>query len=399
MYLSEPTQSKVFILYCKDPQLPPTFSNDVLDLADTLNLCGGFKCIVDHYTNLHPESWNIWTQQKIEESQYVLLVLSPMLAQKIKNPVGEDVLHMEKGKYYVNGIVNYIHPPKFIPVFLNGYIPADYHQWIPSQLQMYTVYHLNIAELRTVLLRVPEGSPENVLHETLRIALSDEKFNVVAKLVIHLRDEADVVPPKPLLVPVQVPPQEIPPPASALPKVDNASLLPYPVQEKSGGWVSVDESVQSYSHQQDIAHPVSEVQNIAGVAEEHSPDHEARKHFVYNRKLGNPVAAMQTQEEDLEADSIQDNVMRRIAIRVKDKWFDLGITLGVHASELEAIKNNLDRPMDYEFATKKMIGLWQRNMGELATSQILKQALVDVECGRLAQELFPDNELAHISSR
>lgn len=51
----------------------------------------------------------------------------------------------------------------------------------------------------------------------------------------------------------------------------------------------MDESVQSYSHEQDIVHPVSEVHNMAGVAEEHSPDHEEKKFFVYNKELGTPA--------------------------------------------------------------------------------------------------------------
>ena len=352
--------------------------------------------MVDHYTNLHPESWNIWTQQKIEESQYVLLVLSPMLAQKIMNPVGEDVLHMEKGKYYVNGIVNYIHPPKFIPVFLNHCIPANYHLWIPAQLRMYTAYHLNIAELRAVL-QVPEGSPENVFHEMLRTALHDEKFKMVASLVSHLRNETDTLPPRPPPVPVKVPPPEIPPPASnKVGKVLEESLI-HPIEEEGGRW---DENMLSYSHEQDIGHPVSEVHNMAGVAEEHSPDHEEKKLFVYNKESGNPVTPMQAQEEDLEADNIQGNVMRRVAIRVKDKWFDLGRRLGVHVSELEAIKNNLNHPADYESATKNMFRLWKLTKGELATNQALKQALVDIEYGRLAQELFQDDELiSRMSSR
>ena len=288
MYLVEPAHTKVFILYCKDPQLPSTFPDDVLDLADTLNHCGGFKCSIDHYTQLHPESWNSWTQQRIEESRYVLLVLSPTLAHKIKNPAGEDVLHMEKGKYYVNGIANYIHPPKFIPVFLNDHIPPNYTQWIPPQLLMSTAYRLNIAELRATLL-VTEDTPENVFHEMLRVALHEEKFKPIASLVNHLRNEADTIPPRPPHVPINVPDPKllVQPTTGRLPlseagSVANESLMPYPVQEQSR-YESMEESMPSYSCEQDVAHPVSEVHKRAGVAEEQAPDLEENKQFVYNK--------------------------------------------------------------------------------------------------------------------
>ena len=283
----------MFILYCKDQQLPPTFCDEVLDLADTLNHLGGLKCTVDHYVDVPPPNWNIWTEQRIVESQYVLLILSPTLAHKIKNPVGEDVLHMEKGKYYVNSIVNCIHPPKFIPVFLNDHIPpaANHIQWIPSQLRMSTAYHLNITEFRATLL-VPEGTPLHVFHEMLRVALHEEKFKVVASLVNHLREEADTVPPRPPQVPIVVPATAVdhkvpvaqhPPPA---PDEAPESQIPFPVQEEGMRMDSEEESMPSYSYEQDIAHPQSEVHKMAGVAEEHPPDikGEEERLFVYNRE-------------------------------------------------------------------------------------------------------------------
>ena len=298
-HLSEPAGNKVFILYCKDQQLPPTFSDEVLDLADTLNHLGGLKCMVDHYIDVPPPNWNIWTEQRIVESQYVLLILSPTLAHKIKNPIGEDVLDMEKGKYYVNSIVNCIHPPKFIPIFLNNHIPRvpNHVQWIPSQLRMSTAYCLNIAEFRATLL-VPEGTPEHVFHEMLRVALQDDRFKVVASLVHHLREEADTVPPRPPQVPVAVDPKvpivQQPPPPMAMAETGNQapqSLLSYPVQEEGGprlDSLDTEESMPSSSYEQDniIAHPQSELHKMAGVAEEHPPDikGEEERLFVYNRE-------------------------------------------------------------------------------------------------------------------
>ena len=164
---------KVFILYCKDRHLPQTFSDEVLDLADILSHCGGFTCTVDHYVDVHPANWDLWTQQRIEESQYVLFVCSPTLAHHLRDP-GDSILVMEKGKYYVSSIVNYVKPQKFIPVFLNQYVPRSYLDWVPSQLHASAVYGLNISELRSVL-DVPASTPRHVFDQRLETALSDER--------------------------------------------------------------------------------------------------------------------------------------------------------------------------------------------------------------------------------
>ena len=198
-----PASGKVFILYCKDPYLPPTFSDDVLDLADILSHCGGFICMVDHYVDVHQPNWNTWTENKIVESQFVLLVCSPTLAQLLRQPL-EYMLNMEKGKYYVNSIVNHIRPSKFIPVFLNRNVPQpSYLDWVPSQLHASAAYFLNVSELYSVLT-VAEGTPRHVFDEKLRAALSEDRFREIAKLVYHLRGETATSPPVPPPQPIEI---------------------------------------------------------------------------------------------------------------------------------------------------------------------------------------------------
>ena len=291
-----PTNSiNVFILYCKDHQLPQTFSDDVLDLADILIHCGGFTCTIDHYVNIPPANWNIWTQQRIEESQYVLLVCSPTLAQALREPANY-MLDMEKGKYYVSTVVNFIQPQKVIPVYLNCYIPqADPLGWVPTQLHMSSLYCLNISEFRSVLT-VPEGTPRHVLDEKLRTALSEDRFKSITKLVNHLRGEIA------------------------------------------------------------ISQPVSPENAISGDINKEFPD----------------------------------TLMRQIAIRLKEEWYNLGVKLGVNSFELDDVKEGLSNPTDYESATKKTFWLWRIAKGRLATRAVLKQALVEMKYGRLAEELFHD---------
>ena len=350
--------------------MPVSFSEDVLDLADTLNHCGGFTCTIDHYIDVPPPNWNNWTQQRIEESQYVILVCSPTLAQRIRDPQ-DHMLNMEKGKYYANGIVNLVHPQKFIPVYLNGHKPRTSHEngWLPPQLRMCTVYNLNISELRTALA-VPEGSTRHVLDEKFTTALHDDRFREVAKLVYHLRSESDTTPPVPPQNPIRVPAN-----------VHTASHIaqPHPsihpqfnfhptlgVQPASNGSVHYVQAVQ----------PASSVGLDQAV--QPASDNESL-HYVYPTQ----------QQGGLEPEHIPDAKLKHIGIRLKGHWFNLGVKLGVESSELEVVQKSY-RPTDYEKAALKMFGLWRTAKKELATKEALKQALVDMGYGRLVQELFQD---------
>ena len=143
--------------------------------------------MIDHYIDVPPSNWNIWTERKIIESQYVILVCSPTLSQVLREP-GSCILEMEKGKYYASTIVNYIQPKKVIPVLLNDYVPKDFLDWVPTQLHASTVYVLNVAELHSAL-GVSGDSPRSVLDEKLRLALSEERFRNIAELVNHIRGE------------------------------------------------------------------------------------------------------------------------------------------------------------------------------------------------------------------
>ena len=396
------TKGKVFILYCKDPHLPQTFSDDVLDLADTLNHCGGFRCTVDHYVDVPPPNWNVWTQQRIEESQYVILVYSPTLAQVIQTS-HDYTLNMEKGKYYANGIVNLIHPSKFIPVFLNGYKPVgDKLLWLPPQLRMCTNYEVSIAEFREAI-SVPEDTPRHVLDKKLAYALcSDDRFREIARLVYHLRNESETTPPIPPQVPIHVPP----PTSVHVGHVPGSLRLAQPQSDLEmvhalGAPVQYVGGVQPHD-QSSCMHPTFQTNHqivaLSGRSLHLVRPEEQQVRFdshdsvlsqadsVESRHFVQPIQ----QQEGIEADDISDLTIRKIAIRVKHKWFDLGMKLKIESSELEAIQDRLSHITGYEEATVKMINLWKRTWKELATKKALKWALVSIEHGRLAEELFHD---------
>ena len=285
----------VFILYCKDQQLPQTFSDDILDLADILNYCGGFTCTVDHYVDAPPPNWNIWTQQLIEKSQYVILVCSPTLFEALREP-GSCELEMEKGKCYANSVVNYVQPQKFIPVLLNNHAPQGNRlDWVPAQLHMSSLYRLNISELRSALT-VPKGTPRHVFDERLRQALTEERFRSIMNLLNHLRGET----------------------ATSRPRSPE--------------------------------NPIS----VDALSEEFPPD----------------------------------PMIRQIAARLKEKWFTLGIKLGVSSFALDSVKESLSNPTDYESATKEVFVLWRAKKKLGATKEALKQVLDDMEYRRLTEKLF-----------
>lgn len=381
------TKGQVFILYCKDDKLPATFSEDVLDLADTLNLCGGFECTVDHYIDVPPANWNSWTQHKIEESQYVILVYSPTLAQMINSRTAphDNTVNMEKGKYYVNTIVNLIHPPKFIPVCLNNHLPANGVQWLPPQLRMYAIYNLNISQLREAL-HVPDGTPRYVFEQKLFKALHDDHFREVAKLVHHLRSESDTQPPLPPENPIRVP-TSVHNPASH-------HVAQAPTGELQQSHVAHPQSEMAVYHQQQlhIAHPVSELQQLVDESSmQHSGGHVTENSVQsFTSDSLHLVQPIQSQEE-MESEYIGDVTLKQIGLRLKQKWFDLGTRLGVDDDVLEDIQKNLQHVTDYQDAAPKMINAWRSTKRERATIQVLKQALVDIGYGHVAQEFFQDD--------
>ena len=385
-------KGKVFILYCKDAA-PNLFSEDVLALADTLNHCGGIDCTIDHYVDTHPPNWNTWTQQKIEESEYVILVWSPSLAKMIKTP-GENMMHMEKGKYYANGVVNLIHPPKFIPVYLNGYNPgtATNLEWLPPQLRTYTVYNLNISELQAAL-EVPEGTPQDVFIQRLQTALQHERFREVAKLVTHLRGMSDTVPPIPPQNPITVPPGVHTASHVAHPQSQLHRLTHYTqAQLQSGGHHQVYLPPPANVHPQDISReeavPPASAYFLRGV----KPENADTMQDMNSMECGSLHFVHPMEEQGCsDPDQIPEFALRQIAIRLKDKWWRLGVKLGVNSSELDHVKNALNKPTDYEDAMWKTFRLWQTSQRELATKDALKSALEDIGCGRLASEFLPDD--------
>ena len=89
------------------------------------------------------------------------------------------------------------------------------------------------------------------------------------------------------------------------------------------------------------------------------------------------------------AEKIAEGDLLKIAERVPRDWQHLGIKLGVEYSILETLRTT--HPSDARSATMEMFGIWQRTKGKAATRKALKQALLNLKYGRVANEVFPND--------
>lgn len=319
---------KVFILYCNDTMLQEQyrttdkeFCQDVLELADTLVYCGGFQsCSADFYEIDEQQNWNVWTQRKIEESTCVVMVCSPQLMWHLSQKERSDV-HMERGMFFSDTIVNTIMAPKFVPVFLNDCVPRNPKDWLPPQLHAARKFQLrHLRELFQALHAVDYTEEER--NHVLLENLEKPEHKDLARLVVFLRGEKQVVRPEAPRNPI------------AIPRLK-------------------------------------------------SPRDSPTRHVTAHTPI-----AMTPINSSVLAEIIPEAIFVKIAERLPRDWVRLGVKLGVSFSVLERLRYKHEP--DHVPAALEMFGLWQILMAREATRKKLKQALVDINKGRIAGECFPD---------
>ena len=198
---------RVFVLYCKDPPPGKTtlqLCDEVLDLADLLNRVGGFRCECDHYHAHKPiANWSRWTEGRIKESEFVLLLCSPMMNECLTSPTHE-LVEMAHGKFFADAIQTYIAPGKFIPAFLNG---SRQLKLVPRILHTVTHYELRASVLMS---RMSDTSGMNidVFAKQVTELLGEPEFRDIVHLLAFLRGEPYTRPPQPPKpIPLPPPPQ------------------------------------------------------------------------------------------------------------------------------------------------------------------------------------------------
>ena len=213
-YLVIAGPTNVFILYCKDTELASAhgvtvdkFCGVILKLADILTKCGGIICSMDMYEKEPQQNWNIWTLNKIEESKYVVMICSPMLKNYLSTGIRSDV-NMFQGRFFSDAVVNSITSPKFIPVFLNEYKHLSPKSWIPLQLLMSRIFHLeNVGKFYddVGMSTQPDSS---ILNRQLSRALGQPAYRELAEFVQYLRGNQAVAPPERPAEPIFIQPYE-----------------------------------------------------------------------------------------------------------------------------------------------------------------------------------------------
>lgn len=84
--------------------------------------------------------------------------------------------------------------------------------------------------------------------------------------------------------------------------------------------------------------------------------------------------------------TFRDSELMMIAQRIPQDWMNVGIKLGLMFTTLENIR--VKHPFDCQQAAIEMFGVWRRTKGEEATRAALKEALMCVGYGRVADDIF-----------
>jgi nucleoside phosphorylase len=131
------TTPKVFISYSHDSE---THRNKVLELADRLRT-SGISCQIDQYEPNPPEGWPKWMQNKVAESNFVLVVCTEQYDRRFQ---GKEKLGKGKGVTWEGAIITQElydgqgKNSKFIPVILD----TTDEDFIPNLLRSTQKYRL-----------------------------------------------------------------------------------------------------------------------------------------------------------------------------------------------------------------------------------------------------------------
>lgn len=202
----------VFILYCNDKRMKGDFSNAILLLSDFLTgVCGkGTKVHCDIYDDFRiPGNWNRWTEERITQSDVVLLVCSPTLIELLHDQ--DRPVQMKKGMFNAGMVYNLIQPPKFLPVFINDdptmeHIPdihaEPYSSWVPNHLKGTSRYWLDLEALHREMGNTDMMSTEEYWDRLSHLLSCHKKFEQIAGLLRDLQCTPGTQPPDPLPSPI-----------------------------------------------------------------------------------------------------------------------------------------------------------------------------------------------------
>ena len=83
--------------------------------------------------------------------------------------------------------------------------------------------------------------------------------------------------------------------------------------------------------------------------------------------------------------------LNTIARRINGEWRQLGIKLQVDYNIIMEVSDQ--NPSNNQQAALEMLAMWQRMQGQAATRRVLKKALLALNKGRLAGDIFPNEQI------
>ena len=158
-----------------------------------------------HHSHEPVANWSLWTEEKINESEFVLLLCSPMIKKCLTSPTHE-LVEMAHGRYYADAIYNYIAPGKFIPVFLNGDRQLEL---VPQTLHAMTHYELNVNVLMS-RMGDTRGMTQHYFERRVTELLGEPEFRDIVLLLSVLRGEPLTPRLSSPLIPIPLPPHPQP---------------------------------------------------------------------------------------------------------------------------------------------------------------------------------------------
>lgn len=148
---------KVFISYAHESE---ALSDQVLNFSNELRSLG-IDAEIDQYEEAPPQGWAKWMLQQIDESDFVLVVASPIYYARSKGSNNEP-----KGlgaKWETTQIIQNVYQSvnnntKYIPIFFE----SDSERYILDPLKPYTFYDISNEKQKDRLIKRLSGESENL---------------------------------------------------------------------------------------------------------------------------------------------------------------------------------------------------------------------------------------------
>ena len=174
--------AKAYIVYQNEGNL----SDRVLNFANFLRMHCGVNCdTTSYHLDKHVTNWNEYIKDRIEKAEYILLVCTRKLNEKL---IGQSHSRVEMtkstGPYILSSTLNSLIEtnPKTLPIILE----EGSRKYIPSHLQSTTIYTISFDALSTV---------EHIDKQAAKKLLDEPKYKDLRSLAAKLLRQLEIMKP------------------------------------------------------------------------------------------------------------------------------------------------------------------------------------------------------------